>query len=440
MPWYKNVPTLEKWQEDSPGDANLVNMRFGRLAGLVPKWRSQSELVEIDKLVELYQKAYQPMSKRNVLFDLQTELEKFHSPLAGVSSDAIKALKDVVTLQLAGMPNAGRYTKVICIGWCVGCNYNKASNAITTRYGNPDYFRHSKTDVTDMRRKCEDMFAAIDHALNFMPNHPKLKASANDTNTLKIFMAPEFYFRGEHGAYPLEIVQQIIPTMQMLGASTRGTNGHQYADWLFIFGTAVAAFLNDDGTAEVQNVALVQKGEEVAIVQKEYVSPIDYKDDKVRVGLTTLPRAGYPLDQEKTVYKTGNVVPSRGSTDSRLPPSTDPNYKIVTQNDERLSGVRLTIDGIRIALEVCLDHDKKRAAPLAASTQILLIPSYGMDITHHNCLPGGVIFNVDGRQKGSSLVYVNGSAANQGPQQVTGTGFPSRRGKVQFWGPYFLPY
>ena len=465
---YENFPTLVNWQADSNESQNRVKNLAARfeaatapLLAVPPRPRS-ANLIAIDKLVELHGKSFSPMAKRNVLFDLQTELDKRFPP-AQPSSEAMKALRDVITRKLADMP-AAHYDKVICIGWNIGCNYDKKTGWTSrNRNKNPDYFRHSADDQTDMERKCSEMFRAISFAADAIATNNALKAGAVDPKTLKIFMAPEFYFRGANGAYSPEIVSQIIPKLRTLG-----TQSARYADWLFVFGTAVAAieieetfcktcdpmktikFVKDrnnptktipvctkDNThevaiesygAEIQNVALVQKGEENALVAKEYVSSIDYigaDQGQVRIHPGT-----------KDSAKVDTIVPS-GSNDPQWGGHPD---GIITQNDERLGGCRLTIDGIRIALEVCLDHHHNvaRAQPLQDSTQILLIPSYGMEIGGGlYCVPFGVVFNVDGRGRGSSRAVVKGKSP--AIAKVMANAVAGGRGTVEVWGPFQIP-
>ncbi len=116
---------------------------------------------------------------------------------------------------------------------------------------------------------------------------------------------------------------------------------------------------------------------------------------------------------------------------------------LVTQNDERLGGCRLTIDGVKIALEVCLDHiaggagETGRASSLEGTTQILLIPSYGMDIgTGLYCVPNGVAFNVDGRDDGSTEVVVK-SKGGQTLHKHTPKG---ARGTIAYSDALAIPY
>ena len=105
-----------------------------------------------------------------------------------------------------------------------------------------------------------------------------------------------------------------------------------------------------------------------------------------------------------------------------------------------MGGCQITIDGVRIGLEVCLDHHDNiaRAKPLEGSTQILLIPSYGMEIgTGLYCVQDGVVFNVDGRGLGSSKVVVKGKVPPV--SRTSSTAVPSGRGTVDVWGPCLIP-
>src|SRR5262249_16233242 len=131
MPPYITLPTLEEWQTDST-DPNRINALYAafdqktasRLVkasmspptlqprpGNVPKPKMAKPprpayLSEVDKLVRLYERSYNPMSRRNVLFDLKTELDKT-KPASLWVGEALKALRDVTTRELANMPTAG---------------------------------------------------------------------------------------------------------------------------------------------------------------------------------------------------------------------------------------------------------------------------------------------------------------------------------------------
>jgi len=67
-----------------------------------------------------------------------------------------------------------------------------------------------------------------------------------DPKILKVFMAPEFYFRGQLGAYPLETMSEILtppkdPVMANIVALKAELDDPKYNDWLFVLGSAIGA-------------------------------------------------------------------------------------------------------------------------------------------------------------------------------------------------------
>jgi len=92
-------------------------------------------------------------------------------------------------------------------------------------------------DDTDIATRCDIMKEAIQIAYA----HSEID---DDTNVLKVFMAPEFYFRGAKGAYPVEKVSGIVDSMREI------TDQFELADWLFVFGTAIGQVTHDTGGKE----------------------------------------------------------------------------------------------------------------------------------------------------------------------------------------------
>jgi hypothetical protein len=103
--------------------------------------------------------------------------------------------------------------------------------------GGTAYLGDSDHD-TDIETRCDVMKEAIQLA---WPD-----ASA-DERVLKLFMAPEFYFRGQKGGYPVEKISRIPALMR------QETDKFEYVDWLFVFGTAIGYLqheeVDDTGTA-----------------------------------------------------------------------------------------------------------------------------------------------------------------------------------------------
>jgi hypothetical protein len=443
---YDDIPTLKDWMADSYNFASVggrvaaIRAALGTAAGpaaAAPSARS-AELLAIDALIGDYPRALSPMSKINFLTQLERAIAAWiaanpnhHFPLS------MAELKRCVDRKLALRNTASRYNRVTCIGFKIGCNYDKATNTIHPNWQqNTNYWRYSDTDRLDMQAKAHDLWNAIVAAHASLATIP----IADDDRNLKIFMAPEFYFRGRNGAYSPDIVADIIPFMQTLG-----TKDGIYKDWLFVFGTAIAAVqteetycptcnstqnirfvrndhdfsrttpkctlhpavlpITDTWGAEIHNVALIQHGALTHLVAKEYISHIDFRNS---------PHTGVPTIRKESDGNYLRAIPIQGSRDALH--YNGPVGAI--KNDERAGGCIFSIDGLTIGLEVCLDHERGgtvgsygRAADYMGTIQILLIPSYGMSIgTGLHCKPNGICFGVDGMVRGSAEVKINNGA------------------------------
>jgi hypothetical protein len=86
-----------------------------------------------------------------------------------------------------------------------------------------DYLGHANPD-TDIDFRCKAMIEAIQLAA---------PQTERDRKILKVFVAPEFYWRGSAGAYPVEKISTIVPKLR------EETDQYAYLDWLFVFGTAL---------------------------------------------------------------------------------------------------------------------------------------------------------------------------------------------------------
>ena len=319
------------------------------------------------------------------------------------------------------------YTHVQPIGYSIGTfPVSDTSSAFKQKYLGID------DDDRDVTTRCKIMSGVIGDVAD---------DSAVDTSstTLKIFMAPEFYFRGSKGAYPLERVAWIMGAMRDL------TEDGRFDHWLFVFGTAVGYIDSDSDNREILNVVMVQRGgvstgevsvANTLIVYKEYISHIDFIRD----------RASYPKwDNEG--HRMGligssesGLIPIRGSRDLR-------SKEVIDKEDRTVSGLGgqsiFEMDGITFGLEVCLYHYKKRLRTANNASkdgqkyvQIHLIPSAGASIQKDaiGCIGGGVIFNVDGGKPHSSVKLNDGSRLFPSCSSEVGVS-----GEVDSWTS-FVPY
>ncbi|MEO8131066.1 MAG: hypothetical protein ABI822_28465, partial [Bryobacteraceae bacterium] len=86
--------------------------------------------------------------------------------------------------------------------------------------------QREKAALHDMEARCKIM----DHAILQAKANGKVKTG--DKRVLKVFMAPEFYFRGNQGAYPIDTIHNIMGLLKEPGKG-------DYADWIFVFGSAL---------------------------------------------------------------------------------------------------------------------------------------------------------------------------------------------------------
>ncbi|WP_437590304.1 hypothetical protein [Sorangium sp. So ce1000] len=233
------------------------------------------------------------------------------------------------------------------------------------------------------------------------------------SGTLKLFMAPEFYFRGPGGAYKLD---------DIVGVGRSGTSlvrqlsdlvrVNKWSQWMFVFGTAMGFSERDshskwdyilpnyswfpgskawrDYYKEVYNVALVQLGgggsqknaeSRRRVVMKEHRSDIDFLED---------PQLGIALD--RALHLSPGKKPGIGKEQQ-------------SRNDDGASIFSLA--DTTYGLEVCLDHLEERLArsPPAKGqdeVQVQVIPSAGMSINNDAVAVtrNGLVFHCDGLGNG----------------------------------------
>ncbi|MCP3965563.1 MAG: hypothetical protein GY750_12775 [Lentisphaerae bacterium] len=238
----------------------------------------------------------------------------------------------------------------------------------------------------------------------------------HNPRTLKVFMAPEFFFRNKDGAYPIEAVHNIMELMR-----TYTTSNPHYRDWLFIMGTAIGHLEHVDGN-EIFNIALIQKGgtksaeqPDSLIVYKEYISHVDYLRDKTAYPAFSDPKNRVGLIGDVTSNEK-RLFPTEGSSDI-LSKYSNPTGSGLERSKSGLGGQGIfTIGGITFGLEVCLDHAYERLRqspwlPTENKIQVQLVCSAGMSITESSlaCCHKGLIFNVDGNVADARLNRNTGS-------------------------------
>jgi hypothetical protein len=280
--------------------------------------------------------------------------------------------------------------------------------------------------------------------------------SSKDKSTLKVFVAPEFYWRGINGAYAFNeqhmrpnagncgAICHILEALQNIVADER------FEDWLFVFGTAIASETlptEDEYDYLFYNFAPIYRGYDPLktdhhgkrfVLPKRYVSMIDFLtprrhfDDALAKELVDEPLSENNLDS--TVSNPLDFHQFRYDVDIWK------KYKHELNDELGYTMIEygwIVVDDITFTIEICYDHKSRTAltsyladivtgsTTLIPSTsfdhelsfvhipkhqaQISLVSSAGMSIVPdaivltHN----GTIFLQDGSTDDNSIVFQN---------------------------------
>ena len=360
-------------------------------------------LEKIDLEVETYGKAFTPMAKRNVALAIQERIADFEKEWKRQVPFPLP--KFVADLQLAAQVEAAanislhKYNYASCIAYKVRtasfdtevfrANWNKEKDK-WERAGIVKYTGQAPVAPANLPESLSDRYARLLHADQLDQGQRRAQmeeaigkayelyrskhgSDTDDGKTLKIFMAPEFFYRGINGAYDISLVSEIFLALRGF------TKDEKYKDWLFVLGTVIAASFDDQmackscGTtgaksftrdssghfvctrsgcssgsveevrlgARIDNVALIQKGGEDTdrnsyIVEKEYVSHVDFrrvvtpealqkgkdlglgdKTAKLNPWNRVTPPSGPPIDADRRIEITGVKTTALAPSGSR---------------------------------------------------------------------------------------------------------------------------
>lgn len=289
------------------------------------------------------------------------------------------------------------YSKVQFISWEVHTGPWTASAlpAGASRYSSlPAAPADKRTDALGQCRDIEARLAFVADALGKAE-----AASERNARTLKVFMAPEFLFRGAGGAYLQDLIdgwEQQAPAELGLPAPFAAHWGGlfgglralaadpRFEDWLFVFGTALGAsfpaakgkdgsyLLDAQQPGEIYNIALIQRGgathgSDCYVSRKHYISGIDFIRWSGAVGQH---RRGtvLPLDTQ-TMVPADAMGDNQGGAVFRIPNINDSSGALID-----------------FGIEICLDHARSggganaygRLRTAGRLVRIQLVPSGGM--------------------------------------------------------------
>jgi len=266
-------------------------------------------------------------------------------------------------------------------------------------------------------------------------------------STLKIFVTPEFLFRGTRGAYPNR-PPELDYFSEFRRRFAKRVARPEYEDWLFVVGTivnTVGYVKGDDPRLDLE--ARVREELAVAIadvwqyanthhdvrlasfitcVLHLYTSychdhPTYQVTDKCYVVAGGAPDADYPegLSIEKKFMSNEDFIlnlQTNAYSEEQVgyPPINEHAGENKTEAFDPLS--IFTIKGIKFGLEVCLDHLagrlRRNRLPQTELVQIHLVPSCGVQVVQQSVIAcsGGLIFNCDGEYSQLMLMAPPGAA------------------------------
>jgi len=294
-----------------------------------------------------------------------------------------------------------------------------------------------------------------------------------DPTTLKIFIAPEFFWRGVNGAYVFEDeapgdstvcgpVCQILAGLEELVAQKR------FEDWLFLFGSITASEpirdRHNSYDSLFYNFAPVYKGFDPEkttyegkrfIAPKRYLSTSDFMTPQRHLNVSGFKEL---IDHEQTSTHQAttviNPIYTRGKYD----------YDLWIDYKGELDGLGYTIleygwlmvNGLAVSLEICLDHQVKTSLnaynadmTTGRNTLIPSIVEHGLEYAHIPYFQAqigvvssagmtivqealaltqhGIIFLQDGLSNATNRMYWSSTGCELGLQFEGGTEAVQRR-------------
>lgn len=314
------------------------------------------------------------------------------------------------------------YNSVVFIGYCVP-TIPKIEDAVGDPNG-PGFvlgeYIGLPNEKEDLSQRFELFKAAAEQALeNVIENQ-------ND-ETLYIFCGPEFYFRGKKGAYEKGAHDYILPLMKNLG------NEERFANWMFCFGTLLEGepLLDSEGSDDIaENMKI--RDDVVNSIQRAYAfsSNNDTKnllfDILTQVSDFCQSHPLYSITGRMFIYKNNceefpdglciikEYISHEDFVLSLYSPDiySETSCAYPTHNTTQAGRFKespgdakclFSIDGIRFAAEICLDHRRgliAKSIQKECSIDIHLVVSCGMQLQQPSIVAkrgGGLVFNTDGQ-------------------------------------------
>mmetsp|Transcript_9538 Transcript_9538/g.25906 ORF Transcript_9538/g.25906 Transcript_9538/m.25906 type:complete len:554 (-) Transcript_9538:94-1755(-) len=287
-----------------------------------------------------------------------------------------------------------------------------------------------ETNMGAVVNNVHDAQARVDVMKQMMDVAHASKHVNTNPDVLKVFIAPEFFFRGPHGAYNMLSLDGCsnedseetgvcnAPILTILTQLKDEVKKDKWEDWLFAFGTIVSVVHGKK--SHYWNFAPVMRGgpKNAAchhIVAKSYVSGIDFLDCSQE-----------PDEQKKRIC---HAHPSSFGI-GRYDLFKKKQKKAIEKMGFELQEDNVfDVNNIRFGMEVCLDHSMQVLQETLEDEDdyidVHLVTSAGMSITW-NAAGDGPIFLQDGGSNGAPSSYECRSCKylGEGSTEAEGYGTP----------------
>mmetsp|Transcript_113462 Transcript_113462/g.177389 ORF Transcript_113462/g.177389 Transcript_113462/m.177389 type:complete len:754 (+) Transcript_113462:49-2310(+) len=324
--------------------------------------------------------------------------------------ESLEAAMPSINESLVQTLSSGSYSYIQFVGLSF---YTFPSNFIRGHGAKPFYAGIDSmvaSHAKDVVNNVEDATARVNVLIKMMEEACKSQYVDKDPSVLKLFMAPEFFFRGPNGAYNMKHLggcitndgsnngfcnAGIVKILELLSMEVRKQT---WKDWLFVMGTIVSVIpgeklaWNNVAPSKYFNFAPVMQGGphgvgKHQIIGKTYVSGIDFLScEKTSEGDECVAN---PIDSGISKYAVFNKAQKADL--GRL------GFQLV-------DGHQCQFHGLTFMVEVCLDHSVRANANTGEVVDVHLVTSAGMSIMY-SAARNGPIFLQDGGSDGAKSEY-----------------------------------
>jgi hypothetical protein len=266
------------------------------------------------------------------------------------------------------------------------------------------YLGNDQSLTEDVEHRLNLLFEVLDN-IKADGSDAKAEESKIDhrSDILKIFMLPEFYLRGPNGAYPME---ELLDDDNGILLDT-ANEIHQYisvpefSDYLFVFGTVIAYSRADTNNAAPYRQWDIPTMKDDEVLYYNFAPVFKGGPDSSRHRYIFTKKSISSIDFLSNVTMLPNPTNANVKSYDRVPDS----FKdmLESRDAKLIENNVMEVDGIRIGVEICLDHKKGLLWENLQKTNgdlvdVLLITSAGMAIEYgpNPIVPGGVVYMTDG--------------------------------------------